>query len=252
VTKAIYRPNHQLSTINQHLFTHRVSFFILDIVRVIPCPVKSVFFIRRVWQKRTGICHKILFQSRSICDRNNNIATKGLWEWGFEPIKYLYVVFLISRRKGAARKWRERWPSKIDSKWGKHWCCWWFGQKWPSNHIMNDSRIFDHPQNCSSSGSERGFGKEKVVCTFCSTLLDTWAKGRSSHIFARHYRDGRSRHNFLTKWLWEMVRGVLPITPRQSDRALNVLVRYPLGQRKWNSKGITSRSCWSDFSTLKA
>ena len=25
----------------------------------------------------------------------------------------------------------------------------------------------------SFSDSERGFGKEKVVCTFCSTLLDT-------------------------------------------------------------------------------
>jgi hypothetical protein len=39
--------------------------------------------------------------------------------------------------------------------------------------IKNDSRIFEHPQDCSSSDSERGFGKEKVVCTFCSTLLDT-------------------------------------------------------------------------------
>jgi hypothetical protein len=29
------------------------------------------------------------------------------------------------------------------------------------------------PKDCSSSDSERGFGKEKVVCTFCSTLLDT-------------------------------------------------------------------------------
>jgi len=24
--------------------------------------------------------------------------------------------------------------------------------------------------------SERGFGKEKFLCTFCSTLLDIWAK----------------------------------------------------------------------------
>jgi len=47
---------------------------------------------------------------------------------------------------------------------------------------MNDSRIFEHPQDCSSSDSERGLGKDKVVCTFCSTLLDTWGKGRSSHI----------------------------------------------------------------------
>ena len=34
------------------------------------------------------------------------------------------------------------------------------------------SRVFEHPQNCISLDSERGFGKEKVVCTFCSTLLD--------------------------------------------------------------------------------
>jgi hypothetical protein len=47
-----------------------------------------------------------------------------------------------------------------------------------------------------SSDSERGFGKKKVVCTFCSTLLDTWAKGRSSHILPRHYRDGRCQQKF--------------------------------------------------------
>jgi hypothetical protein len=35
------------------------------------------------------------------------------------------------------------------------------------------------------------------VCTFYSTLLDTWAKGRSSHILPRHYRDGRCRQFFL-------------------------------------------------------
>jgi len=30
---------------------------------------------------------KILFQSRSICDRNICIGAKGLWEWDSEPIK---------------------------------------------------------------------------------------------------------------------------------------------------------------------
>jgi len=39
--------------------------------------------------------------------------------------------------------------------------------------LKNDSRIFEHSQDCSSSDSEREFGKEKVVCTFCSTLFDT-------------------------------------------------------------------------------
>jgi hypothetical protein len=38
---------------------------------------------------------------------------------------------------------------------------------------QNDSRIFEHPQDRSSSDSEGGFGKEKVVCTFGFTLRDT-------------------------------------------------------------------------------
>jgi len=159
-------------------------------------------------------------------------------------------VVSISRREGAGRRWRESWPSKMDSNWGKDCCCCWFGKKWPSNRMKNDSRIFEHPQDCSSSNSERRCGKEscvhvlfhtpwhlskvniesllaksncgkhccccwfgqkwpsnrikidsrifnnpktvvlrilkddvrkKVVCMFCSTLRDTWAKWRSSH-----------------------------------------------------------------------
>jgi hypothetical protein len=37
--------------------------------------------------------------------------------------------------------------------------------------------------------------------------------------------------NILTKLLREMTPGVLPVTPKQSDRALNGLVRHPIGQR---------------------
>jgi len=33
---------------------------------------------------------------------------------------------------------------------------------------------------------------------------------------------------FLTKLLWEMRSGVSPITPKQSDRVLNGLMRHPL------------------------
>ena len=80
----------------------------------------------------------------------------------------------------------------------KHCCCCWFGQKWPSNRIKSDSRIFEHPEGSSSSNSERGFGKEKVVCTFCSTLLDTWAKGISSHILPRYFRDGNFFNKIIT------------------------------------------------------
>jgi hypothetical protein len=45
-------------------------------------------------------------------------------------------------------------------------------KKWPSNRIKNDGKIFEHPQDCCSSDSERGFGKDKIVFTFCYTLLD--------------------------------------------------------------------------------
>ena len=49
----------------------------------------------------------------------------------------------------------------------------------------------------SSLDFERRFGKGKVVCTFCSTVLDTWAKGRSSHVLPSHYRDGQCRQKFF-------------------------------------------------------
>ena len=109
------------------------------------------------------------------------------------------------KTEGSCRRWRERWPSKIDSNWGKHCCCCWFGQEWPSNRIKNDNRIFEQPEDCSFSDSEMGFGKEKVVYTFCSTLLDAWAKGRSRHILPRHYRDGWCRkkifeQNYYGRW----------------------------------------------------
>jgi hypothetical protein len=109
------------------------------------------------------------------------------------------VVFSILKWKGADRRWRERWPSKINSNWGKHCCCCWFGQKWLSDRIKNDSKVFKHPQDCSCSFSETGYGKEEVVCTFCSSLLDTWAMGRLSHILPRHYRDGLCRQKLFNK-----------------------------------------------------
>ena len=56
------------------------------------------------------------------------------------------------------------------------------------------------------------------MCTFYSTLLDTWAKGRSSHILARHYSDSRFKHKFLTTFftgdkIWCFTYG--PETKRQ-------------------------------------
>jgi len=39
----------------------------------------------------------------------------------------------------------------------------------------------------------------KVVCTFYSTLLDTWANGRSTLILSRIYRDGRWKKKYFNK-----------------------------------------------------
>ena len=77
-----------------------------------------------------------------------------------------------------------------------------------------------------------------------STLLDTWTKGRSSHILPRHYRDGRCRQHFFNKIITEMRPGVLPMTPKQKNRVLIWMVIHPLGRRKWNSKFPALRTRW--------
>jgi hypothetical protein len=161
-------------------------------------------------------------------------------------------VFSVSRQKGTGRRWRERWPSKINLNWGKHCCCCWFGQKWLSNRIKYDSIIFENPQDCCSSNSEWGFGKGKFVCTFCSTLLDTWAKGRSSHILQRHYRDGRCRQNILTTllmWYGTWCFTYDPETKRQSSEWVGETFHQPKNLKFRKSRVKTNMII---FSTPKA
>jgi hypothetical protein len=101
----------------------------------------------------------------------------------------------------------------------------WFSQKWLLNRIKNDD-----PQDCSSSDSEREFGKENVVRKFCSKLLDTWAKERSSHILSRHYCDGRCTQKIsLTKLYgrWNLVLCLWPLTKRQSSEWVGETSPWP-------------------------
>ena len=136
--------------------------------------------------------------------------------------------------------------------WGKHCCCCWFGQKWPSNRIKNDSRIFEYPQDSRSSDCERGFWKENVVCTFCSTLLDTWAKGRSSHILPRLYRDGQCKQTFLTKLLQEMRPGVLPYDPETKRQSSEWFGETSPRPKKLKFKTFRIKTTLIKFSILKA
>ena len=110
-------------------------------------------------------------------------------------------MFSISRPTLAGRRWRERWPSEIGSNWSKHCCCCWYGQKWSSNRIKNDNRRFKLPKDCITSNSERGFVKEKFVCTFCSTLLSHLSKRKIESHIAKRYRVGRCRHKFFNKFV---------------------------------------------------
>jgi hypothetical protein len=71
--------------------------------------------------------------------------------------------------------------------------------------------------------------KEKVLCTFCSTLLGTWAKGRSSHILPRHHREGRCRQNFFKKIIAEDETWCFAYDPeekRQSSEWVDEISRW--------------------------
>jgi len=149
------------------------------------------------------------------------------------------MAFLISRQKGAG-VWLESWLSKIDSNWRKHCGCCWFVIKWLSICIKNDSKIFEHPQDCKSSDSERELGKEEVMCTFCSTLLATWTKRKSGLILTKHYREGRCRQIFNNIIAGEET-WCFAFDPKQIDIFLNEMMRHFLGRR--NFKGPTSRKC---------
>ena len=93
------------------------------------------------------------------------------------------TLFSISRRKGTRRRWRERWPPKINSKWGKHCCCW-FGQKRSSNGVKNDIRIFENPQTVVLRILKQDLRKRKLCARF-DPHSSTSDKGKIESNFAK-------------------------------------------------------------------
>jgi len=177
-------------------------------------------------------------------NRNTNIGAKGLWEWGSEPIKRFrwYSRFQDGRKlveddeRGGHPKsnWTEVNTAAVADLVKKN------DRRIASRMI---SEYLNIPKTLVFRILKEDLGKRKLSARF-APLLDTWAKRRSSHILARHYRDGRCRQNFFNKIIMGDKSGVLPMTPKQNDRVLNGLVRRPLGWRNWNSKGPASRPCW--------
>jgi hypothetical protein len=168
-------------------------------------------------------CHKCLFQSRPICDRNTSIGIKGWWGWGSEPIKRFEGVFLfgdgeVNERGGRPKS--TRFEVNIAAV---------------GDLVKNDRRIASRMRaeslNLSKtiySDYERGFGKEKPRARFVPNSLTPEQREDESHP-AKTF-SWRPMHTkiSLTELLREMRPGVLPMTPKQSDGVLNGLVRYPL------------------------
>ena len=77
----------------------------------------------------------------------------------------------------------------------------------------------------------------KPILLPAASLAGSSIKGKiESHLAKTLSRWPVQTKIVLTKLLRERRPGVLPLTPKQSDRILNGLVRHPPGRRNWNSK----------------
>jgi hypothetical protein len=120
--------------------------------------------------------------------------------------------------------------------------------KWLSNRIKNDSRIFEHPEGSCSSDSERRFRKEKVVCTFCSTLLDSGAKGKIDSHLAKTLSRWPVQKYFCKKIIYGTGDLVFCLWLRNKVKEFWMgWWDIPFGRRNWNSKGPAWRPCWTFF-----
>jgi len=126
----------------------------------------------------------------------------------------------------------ERWPSKINSNWGKHCYCCWFGQKWSSNRIKNDAKSLNIPKTVVLRILEEDLGKRKLCARFVPQSLTPERREdrvtSCQDIIAMADAD-------KNVFKWDLV---ICLWPR-------------LGRMNWNSKGPESRSCWQFFPTFK-
>jgi hypothetical protein len=135
------------------------------------------------------------------------------------------VVFSILWRKGAGRRWREGWPSKIDWNWVKHCCsCWLF-----KNGRRITSRMIAESLNIPKTAVLRILKEDLETESSVHVLFHTpWhlSKGKIESHLSKTSR-WPMQTIFLTKILREMRPGVLPVTLKQSDRVLMVWWNIP-------------------------
>jgi len=118
--------------------------------------------------------------------------------------------------------------------------------------VKNDSRIASRmiteslniPNTVGLRIPEEDLGKRKLCAHFVPHSLTPEQREDRVTSWQDIISMADADKKRLTKLWREMRPGVLPMTPKHNDRVLNGLVRHPLGQRNWNSKGPASRPCW--------
>jgi hypothetical protein len=80
--------------------------------------------------------------------------------------------------------------------------------------------------------------KEKLVRTFCFTLLDTRAKGRSSYFLPRHYRD------FFNKFTTEAKSWCFACDPETRQESSEWTGKTSPWPKKLKFQSPISRPCW--------
>jgi hypothetical protein len=164
----------------------------------------------------------------------------GMWFWTDQ--KFVGGV-LDFETEGSCRRWRERWPSKIDSNWGKHCCCCWFGQKdrrFASRMIAESLNI---PKTIVLLILKDDLGKRKLCARFVPHSLSS--EQREDRVTScQDIIVMADADNFLNKTTRGDETWCFAYDSEKSNRILNELVKHLFGRRNWNSKGPASRPCW--------
>ena len=97
--------------------------------------------------------------------------------------------------------------------------------------MLGTTNIKKIPKTVILQIPKEDLGKRKLCECFVPHSLTPGKWKIESHLAKTLARGSMQTKKFLTKLLREMRPGVLPMTPKQSDRVLNGLVRHPLGRR---------------------
>jgi hypothetical protein len=139
-TRSIYQPTHQ--TLSTNIRSHtELLLFIFDSVRVITCLI-SQFSLHVMDGRNEHSWHKFCFKDSLSATEILVLAQKAYRNKALNQSNdFMGYLRFLDERELVEDDDRGGSPKST-----RHCCCWWFSQKWSSNRIKNDSRIFEHPK----------------------------------------------------------------------------------------------------------